>query len=223
MADEEKRPEEEVETAADSAEAKAEDDSAASAEETAADSAESKAEAELVELAAEAVAAEALAAEALAAEAAADSVEAEEKSEAETESEGVVEAKTDDADHGHGHSAGHGGHGDGHFAHTAPAPMLIGVFVALILLTILTVGVTAVDLGANGNLVVAMVIATVKAALVMGYFMHMFWDNKFNVVAFTSSFLFVILFLAMVLMDRGEYQNTINNWEADKKADELAQ
>ncbi len=218
MADEEKRPEEEVETAADSAEAKAEDDSAASAASTAAATAEAKAEAELVALAAEAVAAEALAAEAAVA-----SVKAEEKSEAETESVTVAAAKPDEEDHSHGHSAGHGAHDEGHFAHTAPAPMLIGVFVALILLTILTVGVTAVDLGANGNLVVAMVIATVKAALVMGYFMHMFWDNKFNVVAFTSSFLFVILFLAMSLTDRGEYQDAINHWEADKKADELAQ
>lgn len=126
------------------------------------------------------------------------------------------EAPAAHGDHGHG-----GGHDDEHFAHTASAKMLLGVFGALIFLTVLTVAVTAVDLGANGNLIVAMVIATIKAALVMGFFMHMIWDNKFNVVAFTSSFLFVILFLAMVLTDRGEYQDAMDSWEADKKAEEL--
>src|SRR5688572_28102445 len=85
--------------------------------------------------------------------------------------------------HGHEAEAGHG-HGDDHFAHVLPMPLLIGVLLALILLTILTVGVTAVDLGSQGNFVVAMIIATVKAVLVMGYFMHMVWDSKFNVVAF---------------------------------------
>lgn len=110
----------------------------------------------------------------------------------------------------------HGDHGD-HLGHTAPMSLLIGVLVALGMLTVLTVAVTALDLGSQGNFVVAMVIATVKAVLVMGYFMHMFWDAKFNVVAFTSSFLFVLLFLAMTLLDRSEYQDSIDTYEVDKK------
>lgn len=211
MADEEKRPEEEAESA------KTEESSAeAATTEATATEATATEEVVTVEAAtADAVTADVVTTEPLATE--------------------VAPATKDDhghsdhaapGDHGHAHAGdhGHGDHGghDEHFAHTAPASMLIGVFVALILLTILTVGVTAVDLGANGNLVVAMVIATVKAVLVMGFFMHMFWDSKFNVVAFTSSFLFVILFLAMALADRGEYQDTIDHFEADKKAIELA-
>src|SRR5690606_29951459 len=104
------------------------------------------------------------------------------------------------------------GHED-HLGHTAPMSLLIGVLIALGMLTILTVAVTAIDLGSQGNFVVAMIIATVKAILVMGYFMHMFWDAKFNVVAFTSSFLFVLLFLTMALLDRSEYQNDMDNFE----------
>lgn len=135
----------------------------------------------------------------------------------------AAQAAAPEAAAAHGDDHHHGGaHDDEHFAHPASAKMLIGVFGALIFLTVLTVAVTAVDLGANGNLVVAMIIATIKAALVMGFFMHMIWDNKFNVVAFTSSFLFVILFLAMVLTDRGEYQDAMDTFEADKKAEELA-
>ena len=101
----------------------------------------------------------------------------------------------------------HHGHG-----HVAPMMMLFGVLGALIILTVMTVAVTSVDLGSQGNFVVAMVIATVKAALVMGYFMHLVWDSKFNVVVFLSSFLFVILFLGMALLDRQEYQKSIDDF-----------
>jgi cytochrome c oxidase subunit IV len=119
---------------------------------------------------------------------------------------------------GHAHGGGgHGAaHGDEHFAHTLPMTMLIGVLGALVILTVLTVAVTSVDLGSQGNFIVAMIIATIKAALVMGYFMHLVWDSKFNVFAFLSSFLFVLLFLSMALLDRGEYQPTIDSFEADQ-------
>lgn len=124
-------------------------------------------------------------------------------------------------DHGHGPGAhGHGGHEDHdeHLGHTAPVSILVGVLIALGMLTILTVAVTAVDLGSQGNFVVAMIIATVKAILVMGYFMHMFWDSRFNVVAFTSSFLFVLLFLAMAVLDGSEYQQDVKDYQNDKKS-----
>src|SRR4051794_381311 len=63
-------------------------------------------------------------------------------------------------DAGHGHAHAHGDdHGHG-LAHTMPLPLLFGVLGALLALTIATVAVTSIDLGAQGNLVVAMVIAT---------------------------------------------------------------
>lgn len=147
----------------------------------------------------------------------------------------VAAARSESGDHAHGdHAHGDGGHGDGghgdhghgqgghedhdeHLGHTAPISILVGVLIALGMLTILTVAVTAVDLGSQGNFVVAMIIATVKAILVMGYFMHMFWDARFNVVAFTSSFLFVLLFLAMTVLDGSEYQQDVKDYQNDKK------
>jgi len=119
--------------------------------------------------------------------------------------------------HADAHGHGHGAHGDDHFAHTLPMKMLIGVLGALVILTVLTVAVTSVDLGSQGNFIIAMIIATIKAALVMGYFMHLVWDSKFNVFAFLSSFLFVLLFLSMTLLDRGEYQSGIDRFEIDQK------
>ena len=142
-----------------------------------------------------------------------------------TESDAIVSEAPPSAavadDHGAAYGGGHGGHGDDHFAHVLPMSLLVGVLLALILLTVLTVGVTAIDLGSQGNFVVAMIIASVKAALVMGYFMHMVWDNKYNVVAFTSSFLFVLLFLAMSVLDGTEYADDIDSFEADKKVEAL--
>ena len=97
------------------------------------------------------------------------------------------------------------------FSHPAPVKLLLATFAALIFLTILTV-VTAGQLPHPFGLWVAMGIACVKAALVMLFFMHMFWDKPFNVVAFMSSLLFATLFIGMTLMDTGSYQDTIDQF-----------
>ncbi len=113
----------------------------------------------------------------------------------------------------------HGTHGDDHghgLAHTMPVWLLIGVLGALLFLTIATVAVTAIDLGAQGNLIVAMVIATIKAVLVCTFFMHLLWDKKFNLVLFLTSVLFLVLFLAMTTTDRGEYQHLVDEYRAQQ-------
>jgi len=117
-----------------------------------------------------------------------------------------------DAGHGHAHADGDD-HGHG-LAHTMPLPLLFGVLGALLALTIATVAVTSIDLGAQGNLVVAMVIATVKAALVCVFFMHLLWDKKFNAVLFLTSVLLLILFLSLTTNDRGEYQQAVDDYRA---------
>jgi cytochrome c oxidase subunit IV len=114
--------------------------------------------------------------------------------------------------------AKHDDHDSEGMGHPLPAWMLLAVFGALIVFTVLTVSVTKVDLGGQGNFVVAMVIATIKAALVMAVFMHLVWDNRLNVLIFLSSFLFVSLFLTMALTDRQEYQKLIDNFEQTKAA-----
>ena len=113
------------------------------------------------------------------------------------------------ADHASHDSAAHGAHDDHGLAHTTPVKLLVGILAVLMLLTIITVAVTAVDLGAQGNLVVAMVIATIKAALVVTYFMHLRWDKKFHLILFLTSVLFLILFMSISLTDRSEYEHDI--------------
>jgi cytochrome c oxidase subunit 4 len=113
---------------------------------------------------------------------------------------------------------GHDGHADHGLAHTMPVWMLIAVLGALMGLTILTVSVTNFDLGSQGNLIVAMVIATIKAALVVTFFMHLLWDKKFHLILFLTAVLFVILFLSMSITDRGEYQRNIDLYQVTTSA-----
>ncbi|MEE2937174.1 MAG: cytochrome C oxidase subunit IV family protein [Planctomycetota bacterium] len=95
----------------------------------------------------------------------------------------------------HGHSE------DGHdFAHPLPVPMLLAVFGALVFLTIVTVAQASFDFG-KYDVAIVMVIATIKAGLVMAFFMHMAFDKPFNVIVFLSSFVFVGLFVIFTLSD----------------------
>lgn len=119
------------------------------------------------------------------------------------------------APHAHAHGDAHADHG---LAHTMPVWMLIAVLAALMGLTILTVSVTSFDLGSQGNLVVAMVIATIKAALVVTFFMHLLWDKKFHLILFLTAVLFVVLFLSMSITDRGEYQKNIDLYQSSSSS-----
>ena len=98
-------------------------------------------------------------------------------------------------------------HVDAHAAHThAVAPwILISVFIALLLLTFATVAVTWVDLGRTANVWVALVIAVIKAGLVALFFMHLFWDSKFNFVVLVAALFFAALFIGITVLDTKEY------------------
>jgi|WetSurMetagenome_2_1015567.scaffolds.fasta_scaffold76197_3 cytochrome c oxidase subunit IV len=89
--------------------------------------------------------------------------------------------------------------------HIVPFRVLATVFACLLVLTVVTVAVTKVNLG-NFNLWIAMAIATVKASLVLLYFMHMRYDRPFNAVVFITALLIVALFIGIALIDTGAYQ-----------------
>lgn len=89
--------------------------------------------------------------------------------------------------------------------HVMPLPTLIAVFVSLLVLTVVTVAVAYVDLGSL-NLLVAMGVASVKATLVVLWFMHLKYDKPFNAVVFVGALLFMALFVTLVLLDTKQYQ-----------------
>jgi cytochrome c oxidase subunit 4 len=91
-------------------------------------------------------------------------------------------------------------------AHISSAGFYLAVFLALISLTAVTVGQSYVDLG-RFNLIAVITIATLKAALVVSFFMHLRYDNKFNVLIFLSGIFFIGVFFAYTMNDterRGE-------------------
>ncbi len=81
-----------------------------------------------------------------------------------------------------------------------PVPMLLAVFFTLVFLTILTVAQANFDIG-SFDVVIVMAIATIKAGLVMAFFMHLAYDKPFNIIVFMSSFVFVALFVIFTLSD----------------------
>ena len=74
------------------------------------------------------------------------------------------------------------------------------VFAALIVMTVLTVAVAMVDLGPL-NLLVALVVATIKAHLVSLVFMNLRKDVKSNALIFYTSFVFLAIFMGLTGFD----------------------
>ncbi|MCG3138030.1 MAG: hypothetical protein HJJLKODD_01886 [Phycisphaerae bacterium] len=88
--------------------------------------------------------------------------------------------------------------------HVVSLGLLAGVWLALLVLTVVTVGAIYVNLG-KLNLWLAMIIATIKALLVAVYFMHLRWDRPFNAYILVGSLIFVLLFIGFVMMDTAAY------------------
>ncbi len=108
----------------------------------------------------------------------------------------------------HAQQAAVAGHAD-HGHHITPQSLLIKVFVALIVLTVVTVITSRLDLGGL-NVPLAMLIASVKAMLVVVVFMALKWDNRVNALVIGMSVVFVAIFLVFTLFDtafRGDLSN----------------
>jgi cytochrome c oxidase subunit 4 len=97
----------------------------------------------------------------------------------------------------HGGGAGHDG---GAHHHILPLPIYLGVYGALLVLTVVTVGVSFAGLGAL-SLPVAIAVALVKAGFVIGYFMHLRYDVRMNTMVFMSSVLFLAIFFGLTMLD----------------------
>ena len=97
------------------------------------------------------------------------------------------------------------GPNDPHGVHAVPKRVLMAVYGALIVFTVVTVGASKIDLG-QANIWVALLIAVIKGGLVTMYFMHLRWDSPFNGVILISALFFVSLFIGLALLDSHSYQ-----------------
>ena len=103
---------------------------------------------------------------------------------------------------------------DIHGGHVVPLWLLVVVFIALLIGTLLTVAVTQYDLGPRGNLALALSIAFVKASLVVLYFMHLRWDRPVNAIVFICALFFVAIFCAATLFDSAYYERNVDEYRA---------
>ncbi len=84
--------------------------------------------------------------------------------------------------------------------HVSPIWEFSVVFGALLFLTILTYAVSFAGLG-PASLPVAMVVATIKGALVVGFFMHLKYEDRFYSFLFMCTVMFISIFFTFVLFD----------------------
>jgi cytochrome c oxidase subunit IV len=84
--------------------------------------------------------------------------------------------------------------------HVVPVRAYIAVFVALIVLTGITVWAAGQDFGAY-NTAVAVGIAVVKATLVVLIFMHVKWGTKLTQLYVVAGVVFLLILIAITMSD----------------------
>jgi cytochrome c oxidase subunit IV len=88
-----------------------------------------------------------------------------------------------------------------HAHHEDGAGVYVKTLIALLVLTVITVGASYVDFG-SGNIVIALLIATIKASIVALFFMHLRHEKPVNGIIALAGFLFLGIFLMFAFMDQ---------------------
>jgi cytochrome c oxidase subunit IV len=103
----------------------------------------------------------------------------------------------------HGEPQFHPSSNQEHFdytSHLAPVSLYVGIWAALMVGTGLTVFAASVDLGIF-NIVVALLIATIKGTLVVLFFMHLRYSTKLTMVTVIAAIFFLIIMFGMSMTD----------------------
>lgn len=84
--------------------------------------------------------------------------------------------------------------------HIVPVKTYWGVFLSLLVLTVVTTLIAYVDLG-RFNVVVALAIAIFKACLVILFFMHVKYSTKLTKTIVASGFVFFAIMIFFTMTD----------------------
>ena len=87
--------------------------------------------------------------------------------------------------------------------HEDHAPMFTKVLWALLGLTVITVWISRIDLGKPGNIFLGLLVAVIKASLVIAIFMHLKWEKKWWLGMVLFPLLLVGIIIASNLPDTG--------------------
>lgn len=86
--------------------------------------------------------------------------------------------------------------------HILPKRMYIMVWAALMALMIVTAILSRVPMGRDLNTIIALIIASIKATLVLLFFMHLKYENyKLSAVVFVAGFFWLLIFFGLTLID----------------------
>lgn len=88
----------------------------------------------------------------------------------------------------------------GHDHHIVPTQVFVLVWVALLVLTAITVSASVLFPGKVGILV-AMIVTPAKAALILMYFMHLKYEKKVFVIMFLTAMGIFAIFLGLTFFD----------------------
>lgn len=103
-------------------------------------------------------------------------------------------------------SSGHGCSEHTELGHVVPFKTYLGIFVTLLVLTVITVAVARYDFDAHFgtaflNITVAMFVASIKAFLVATVFMHLKYEDKITWIYATFPLILLAILLAGVFID----------------------
>ncbi len=85
--------------------------------------------------------------------------------------------------------------------HIVPPKTYLLVFVALLALTGLTVGISRIEMSEDWHTIIGLSIATVKASLVILFFMHVLYSGKLTWVVALSGLLWLAILIAYTVTD----------------------
>ena len=111
--------------------------------------------------------------------------------------------------------------------HAVPMWFLAFICAILLLLTGVTVFSSFIDFNEwhmpEMNLLLALIIATVKASIVCLYFMHLRWDRPFVSFIFITSVIRQALFIGFAITDTKEYQTLVDQNDSSVIQDRLTE
>jgi cytochrome c oxidase subunit 4 len=84
--------------------------------------------------------------------------------------------------------------------HTVPYKLHVLILLALLGMTAISVAITQIHLGTL-TVVIALLLATFKASLVLTYFMHLKFDNKFYALMVVGVIILIGIIIIITFLD----------------------
>jgi cytochrome c oxidase subunit IV len=92
-------------------------------------------------------------------------------------------------------------HVQAHAGHHSHRPLYLKIFAALMVLLVLTVVAAKIQIPGSGNIIVALTIAVIKAALILMFFMHFRDSDHLTWLVGASTVAWFLILIALTFQD----------------------